>query len=86
MLFWVRAVDSVLIRRPAHDADVSATHAIRSLLSSAGLSNVKVFVFDGIAFLTGWVASPDQSREAEEVIQGAKIVSGLSNEITVAIQ
>lgn len=83
----VRGVRNKLnIRRPAHDADVSATQALRSLLSSAGLSNVKVFVVDGIAFLTGWVASPNQSREAEEVIQGAKIVNGLSNGIIVTIQ
>lgn len=74
------------IRRPAHDADAAATQNLRAILGSRGLPNVKVFVVDDIAYLTGWVASPDQRQEAEDLIHQAKVVKGISNGIAVTVQ
>lgn len=78
--------NNLSIRRPAHEADASATETLRGVLGSWGLSNVKVFVVDEIAFLTGWVASPDQKQEAEELIHRAKLVKSVSNGIRVTVQ
>ncbi|MDA8211409.1 MAG: BON domain-containing protein [Clostridia bacterium] len=74
------------VRRPAHDADVAAAQTLRGILGSRGLSDIKVFVVDEIAYLTGWVASPDQRQEAEDLIHQAKVVKGVSNGIVVTLQ